>query len=344
MPDGGGLQGVGVHHGVGIELAGEGGDCVPTRFGEGEEATDGVFEFLRVGHPRGADAGARRGRDEVADAVTDVRLHGHDRHAEVGFEVAHVDLDALLLGLIHEVQRHDHGDAELGKFQREGQVARQVRGVQDVHDQGAWVGEESGEENLLVRCAAGEGVGAREVDEFHVTAGEVRVGVREVERRAAPVADLERAACKGVDEAGLAGVGGSDHEPAPGSGAVGCGATRAGERTARLEATEPAGHARPLPFVWVGRGRRPLRWHAPSGEPNLPGDGGDPRLGFDRGLRRGARSHAEGEQRRTMRGAPQSRTTRAGRPHAIASRPQSPQPRPMVRRVAWILEPQARVS
>ncbi len=46
-----------------------------------------------------------------------------------------VDVQALLPGLVHHVQRDDHGPAQLGQFQREFQMAFQAGGIDHLNDQ-----------------------------------------------------------------------------------------------------------------------------------------------------------------------------------------------------------------
>ena len=76
------------------------------------------------------DGGLRGGVDAGALQSGDL----DDLAAKLTGKLVQVDLVAVLLDDIHHVDRHDHGDAELGQLRGEVQVALKVRAVDDVEN------------------------------------------------------------------------------------------------------------------------------------------------------------------------------------------------------------------
>ncbi len=86
---------------------------------------------------QGAGLGAYRG-DRGLEQLRDTLAHqhhgGHHRYPQLLAELFAVDVQPLLPGLVHHVQRDHHGAAQLAEFQGEFQVAFQCRGIDDLDD------------------------------------------------------------------------------------------------------------------------------------------------------------------------------------------------------------------
>ncbi len=108
------------------------------RLAQGLETVADMFARRLRQRAGGSAHGGHRGGEQVRDALAHQRHGGHHRHAQKLLQRLDVDVQALVPGFVHHVQRDHHGPAELRQFQRQLQMALQARGIDHLQDQVGW--------------------------------------------------------------------------------------------------------------------------------------------------------------------------------------------------------------
>ena len=110
------------------------------------------------------------------------------RHAEIARQAADVDLDALALGLVHQVDGDDHAVGDLEHLQHEVQVALERRGVDDDDRRVGPAEQQEVARDLFVVRRRQQRVGARQVHELVADLVELEAAFGARDRLARPVA------------------------------------------------------------------------------------------------------------------------------------------------------------
>jgi hypothetical protein len=153
---------------------------------------------------------------EPVHAHSRLRGNREDRNAEEPLERGDVDLDALRLGLVHEIE-HENGGASGSKdLEREEELAVEPRRVDDGHDavrvrRGARASLEHVAHEGLIGGARSEAVGAGEIEDLDLASrGELTGAGPLLDRHAGIVRDLLPESSEAVEERRFARVRTSD--------------------------------------------------------------------------------------------------------------------------------------
>ena len=163
------------------------------------------------GEHRAALAPLRRGLVGALHQLFDARALERgdldDGHAQLLFERLGVKLVAVLLHDVRHVQRDGDGNVHLQELRRQVQVALEVGRVDDVDDAvGLFIQNIVAGDDLFGRVRR-EGVDAGQVDDGDLLGQALVDALALVYGDARPVADVRRAARKGVEQRRFAAVG-----------------------------------------------------------------------------------------------------------------------------------------
>ena len=156
------------------------------------------------------------GGDQIVDAALARGDRGDDRHAQFGAQRLQIDPQALTLGDVVHVERQNHWTPDSLQFQDQAQHQTQVGGVGDAdhHVRRRLSGQAPQHgvaRDLLVRAAGAQGIGARQVQHRHRSAGRgADQTLLPLHRDAGVVGHLLVRAGQGVEQGGLAAVGIAD--------------------------------------------------------------------------------------------------------------------------------------
>jgi hypothetical protein len=158
------------------------------------------------------------GGDDLAQTVQAdalVRLDGHHRDAHLPRQAVGVYGDALCLRHVEHVEGQDDGHAQFEDLGGQVEVALEVGGVRDGHDDvgpdlALLLAEDDVNGHHLVGAARRQAVGARQVDQVESPSGAGHVPLLGFDGDAGVVADVLPQAGQGVEESRLAGVGVAD--------------------------------------------------------------------------------------------------------------------------------------
>ena len=191
--------------GVGAQQLRDGGHAGLERLHGGLDLL-AVDRRLRDGELRlGEDV--RHLADEVGDALRVDRGERDARDAVFGGEPVEVDPQPAPFRDVHHVDGDRHGDAHVGELAGEEEVALEVGGVDDVHDEVGFAREQEVDGGALVLGVGEERVGAGQVDHADVAAAQLEVALLLLDGDAGPVAHALARAGEGVEQRRLPAVG-----------------------------------------------------------------------------------------------------------------------------------------
>ena len=134
--------------------------------------------------------GRREDFDELLDALLAAANCLHDGHAQSLFELLDIDADALSFRLVLHVEVNEKRDALFEELHREEKVALDIRGVNDIDGEVGHRRLEVVDDDLLLRRARIDAVGAGQVDDCDHAILVVDDAHLLVNSDARPVADL----------------------------------------------------------------------------------------------------------------------------------------------------------
>ena len=174
---------------------------------------DAGFQFLAVVDVNVADGVvlALVDLDNLAEQVVDTLARtpfgGDDGHTEQRRELVAVELVAMFLELVEDVQRHHHRDVHVDKLGGEVEIAFQVGGVDHVEDDvGMFLYDMFADIEFFGRVGT-ETVGAWQINQIERVATKLEGAHLLVDGDAAVVAHPFMGMCRNIEDAGLAAVG-----------------------------------------------------------------------------------------------------------------------------------------
>ena len=181
-------------------------------FGQGGPSRLDRLRIDDLGRDLGGLSGKRGDRGfEFAEPLIFCRHQGNNRATETSGKSGDIDLDAPFRRHVHHVEGNDHGQAHLQQLAGEIEVALDIGGVNDVHNQCGLPRQQEISGDLLVQAGGGQAVYSRGVDHFHREVVESVGAGFAVHGDAGPVADPLPGAGQAVEQCGFTAVGVADN-------------------------------------------------------------------------------------------------------------------------------------
>ena len=134
------------------------------------------------------------------------RRHRHHRHAQFARQMTLVNLDAMPLGFVDQVERDDHAVGDFQDLQRQVEVAFQAGRVDDDDRHVRLAEQDEVAGDFFVGAGRKQRIGARQIDQFVVLVAVVEAAFGAGDGLARPVAGMLAQPGQGVEDRALAGI------------------------------------------------------------------------------------------------------------------------------------------